>query len=154
MSDEKESNVFALNPGLSLELESAPAKKEMRTLYNRMMCNAKPEKGPVQLPSQFQVGDEVEIVLSEEFDETATVVVCYVFAVKFSADGSVSYDLAVPVPGVESYFTIISGIRGGLRAYGSKEDPDTLIEVTPQLKSNVRRSMIEPVPEAKDKPKH
>lgn len=143
MSDDKESNVLELVPGSGLELEpSNEFKKSMTTFYNQRICDMKPSAGPIGLPSAYQIGDAVESVLCASPEGKEVTVSGYVYAVKFSANGSVAYDLAVPIAGVESHYTVIADIRGGLRAAGSNEEPDSLVEVTPELKARVRRSLL------------
>lgn len=155
MSDEKESNVLELVLGSGLKLEpSNEFKRGMTTYYDQRICNRKPSKGPIELPSAYQIGDAVESVLCDSPDGQEVTVSGYVYAVKFAANGSVAYDLAVPISGVESHYTVITDIRGGLRRAGSNDEPDTLVEVTPELKAHVRRSLISSVPEQDTESKH
>lgn len=155
MSDEKESNVLELVSGSGLEIKpSNESKREMTTYYNQRICNRKPSIGPIELPSAYQIGDAVESVLSDKPDGQEVTVSGYVFAVKFAANGSVAYDLAIPIAGVDSHYTVISDIRGGLRKAGSNDAPDTLVEITPELKAAVRRSLIAPVAEQDTDVKH
>jgi hypothetical protein len=124
MTTELELETETQNETLEPSLVAVPSNPTLKgnsiwltTFYNQRLLNMKPEAGPLKLPSFYQIGDDVEFALEPEGGETE-IFSAVIYAVKFSGNGSVSYDLAVPVNG-SSYFTIISDIRDGLRKAGA-----------------------------------
>lgn len=105
----------------------------LTTWFNQRIANKSPTKMSIDLPSQFQIGEEIELVCLGDLSPIEGVV----FAVKFAGNGTVNYDIAVPIKGTE-HFTIITDIRGQMRKKGSLETADELKlvgieEITPYL---------------------
>ena len=96
----------------------------MTTYYNQAFYRGPIKTSSTKLPSHFQIGDRVIMMLSENVTE----VVGYVFAVNFTSS-VVSYSVAVPTETPHTY-AIVSGIRGGMRPFGSDQSFGTeLVDV-------------------------
>ncbi|EKD22598.1 MAG: hypothetical protein ACD_84C00039G0005 [uncultured bacterium] len=102
------------------------------TYQNQQFCLDKPKKSVTTLPSQFQIGDAIDFFASEESSKYDK---AFVYAVKFGANGTVSYDLAIETSA--NHYAIINNIRGGMRLTGSSNEPSTLYsisEIAPPLR--------------------
>jgi len=111
---------------------------EYQTWFNQRIATIAPVKMEVDLPSSFQIGADIEILLSEDAPPISGVV----YAVKFSGNGAVSYDIAVPIKDTEHY-TIITDIRGSMRPKGSyiPEQELQLIDLE-DIKPRLKRSLF------------
>lgn len=96
----------------------------MTTYFGEQVICTRPEPAAVELPSQFQIGDAVEIVLGEEANH-AVIFGAYVYAVRFAGNGTVKYDVAIPIPGTE-FFAVANGVRGSLRPKGAQATAEEL----------------------------
>lgn len=97
-----------------------PFAPDFVTWFNQQMTSTRPPAAHMELPSNFQIGDEVEIV-ADNLDLVSGVV----YAVRFAANGTVSYDLAVPIAGT-SHFAIMEQVRGSMRAKGASDSAEDL----------------------------
>lgn len=110
---------------------------ECVTWFNQRIMTGTPNKMATGTPSSFQIGDGIEIVLGPD-----NVIPGTVYAVKFSGNGTVSYDIAVPVEGA-GYCTIIQDIRGSMRGKGGTETAEDLQLIgIEEIAPEVRRSTL------------
>lgn len=91
---------------------------------NQQIIDQKPEFNGIELPSKFQIGDEVEILL-EDF-----VIPGIVYAVQFCGNCTIVYDIAVEI-GNSGFYTIIDKFRNTLRRKGETTTFDELPEIVP-----------------------
>lgn len=98
----------------------------MTTYYNQAFYRGPIETSSTKLPAHFQIGDQVIVIMT--LSENVTEVVGYIFAVNFTSC-AVSYSVAVPTETPHTY-AIVSGIRGGMRPFGSDQSSNTeLVDV-------------------------
>jgi hypothetical protein len=102
----------------------------MNTYFDGQILTSKPEKSSIELPSQFQIGDDVEVVLDTGILQAT---VC---AVKFSH--VVSYDLAFPLG--NGIYSVGTMVRGSMRAKGS--EVSHLVEITTDSIAKLRRESM------------
>lgn len=103
------------------------------TYFNGQILSAKPKKTPTELPSSYQVGDDVDLFFGPTSFIQATV-----FSVKFGGDGAVSYDLAVQISN-SGFYAVCNNIRGSMRKSGSTDTPDHLVEFNKEFISDMKR---------------
>lgn len=96
---------------------------DMRTYFHEQVLCQKPERTAVELPSQFQIGDPVEIVLGDSSNDVIKGV--FVYAVRFAGNGTVAYDLAVPT-GTPGLYAVANRVRGSMRPAGSSSTAEEL----------------------------
>lgn len=92
---------------------------ELKTWFNQQIANQPPKPAHCELPSNFQIGDEIEILLDDAD------VPGFIYAVKFSSNGTLSYDIMVPIKDTHLY-AIVNGARGAIRAKGSSQTAEEL----------------------------
>ncbi|MDP1722765.1 MAG: hypothetical protein Q8L37_06170 [Candidatus Gottesmanbacteria bacterium] len=110
---------------------------DYQTWFNQQIATTAPKKMDIDLPSQFQIGDEIEIVVNGLGIVSGTV-----FAIKFSGNGTVNYDLAIPIAST-SHYTIINDIRGSMRKKGEDQSAEDLNLIgIEEILPNIKRSMF------------
>jgi hypothetical protein len=111
---------------------------DYQTWFNQRIATTAPVKMYVDLPSSFQIGDAIEILLTEDVAPIEGVV----YAIKFSGNGAVSYDIAIPIKDAEHY-TIITNIRGSMRPKGSdKTEQELQLIDLEEISPLIKRSLL------------
>lgn len=108
----------------------------MDTFFNQRLIDFKPVHLNCNLPSQFQIGDDVEILIE---DSSLPIIDCTIYSVIYDGNGTISYNVAIKIS--NKCYCVVGPIRGNMRKKGSNETNLSLIPLE-KIEPLIKRSLF------------